>query len=144
MNNLPFPQANNPDKVITLLMLINKDNFSKNNLSNLMEIHPRQIDYYFNAVRFLELVDIDSLKRINFSPYGNKIRSLKFPENYLLFADYMLNFYKLKPLFLLEDDLIISKSLEKLGISQATIKRRISTIKNWKKWAITIIDKYGI
>lgn len=56
-DGVPFPQANDLDKVVDLVMLIEGDIRTKSEIADSFEFDERQADYYANAARYLGLVD---------------------------------------------------------------------------------------
>ena len=54
---IPFPQANDFDKVVSLLEQVKKSPLSPSDIAENFGFDIRQSDYYFNAARYLGLVE---------------------------------------------------------------------------------------
>ena len=63
MTNIPFPQANDLGKILTLIC--KHENYSSNDLLELMNLGTlRQLDYYYNAALFLGLFEVINNKKV--------------------------------------------------------------------------------
>ena len=135
MNETPFPQANDLNKV---LIFLNNYSFStQKELKNKMKLtKSRQIQYYKSACVFLGF--INNTKELTLTRSGKKITRTSHDlqkEIYILeliktpvLKKIVFNYDEKKIMTILEN----TQSFKKL--SPTTKKRRVSTIKSWVKW----------
>jgi hypothetical protein len=151
--NLPFPQANDMDKVIDLISFLKNESKSKYQIANYFEFDERQGDYYANAARYLGLANKKDTA-FEISPIGNRftnIRSaqernlfiiqqmLRRPILFKAFQALVNNGFEIDKL---SPEIIADIIEEETDLSGSTPLRRASTIRNWLRWIITnsIID----
>jgi len=147
VENIPFPQADDLDKVIDTVSLVNQGYINKEDLSEVFEFDERQGDYYGNAARFLGF-----LERVNNSFFltdiGKELLKIKSPSNRArLIARQLVNRPVFNQIFnmLLQQNLK-SEGLDYLNIPQiimeqtvlndTTSDRRSSTVRNWINWIL--------
>jgi predicted transcriptional regulator len=128
---IPFPQANNVDKMISFLYLYAKK-LNKTEIANQMGIHKRQVDYYLNSWKYLgviknkvnEIIDqnIEKILNANYSTQKDLIRNIM--QNHIEIGKFILSDRIDKAKF---NDVFKTYSV-------STLKRRLSTIISWKKW----------
>jgi hypothetical protein len=128
---IPFPQANNVDKMISFLYLYAKK-LNKTEIANQMGIHKRQVDYYLNSWKYLgviknkvnEMIDqnIEKILNANYSTQKDLIRNIM--QNHIEIGKFILSDRIDKAKF---NDVFKTYSV-------STLKRRLSTIISWKKW----------
>jgi predicted transcriptional regulator len=128
---IPFPQANNVDKMISFLYLYAKK-LNKTEIANQMGIHKRQVDYYLNSWKYLgviknkvnEIIDqnIEKILNANYSTQKDLIRNIM--QNHIEIGKFILSDRIDKAKF---NDVFKTYSV-------STLKRRLSTISSWKKW----------
>ena len=144
-SGVPFPQADDFDRVIDIVALLMDSPKTKNDLAENYDFDPRQSDYYLNAGRFLGLVE--SLDHSTYGPSGlaNVIYSKNAQEkNAFLMAILM------KVPAVCELNKVWAKAGKKPGMDKAitilqnlpdtssladsTIKRRAQTVMSWTSW----------
>ena len=71
---IPFPQADDINKVLKIINISKPDDLkvSKTMQVILGDITSRQVQYYINAVAYLDILD----SKKEFTPYGNKVRAM--------------------------------------------------------------------
>ncbi len=76
-NSIPFPQADDFSKIISLLNIPNEKDLSNNQSisMSLGEVTNRQVLYYLSAASFLGLVNISNGQR-KFTPLGIQLRTM--------------------------------------------------------------------
>ena len=135
---ITFPQANDVDKVMSLIRLRNPKILKDNSeLERILRVSTyRQIQYYTTALRFLELLSPDNEyteKAIEF----RKMKRIMFEYE---FAKYILTFEPFKTIYYIETNenkkmtnIELSYHLGKhyKSLSQTTLERRSSTIRKW-------------
>lgn len=144
-NNVPFPQANNMNKIIKLMMCGESVLFDKEQAMKIIEVSTtRQVAYYFSALQFLKYLTHDKkFTDLGKSISGNKeaiINDIYFQlKNDKLFNRFYEMFKSMKNV----DINRIKKHLkdEKQELSESTINRRASTIKAWVEWMYIIDNK---
>lgn len=142
--NVPFPQANDFEKVITVL---NVDNAEK--LKNyesmcilLGDISSRQVDYYESACIYLGLVT----KEKTFTELGLKIRKLNGVQQEVALARTIVADEVFGTVYFLQKMLGVTLEnndvvkIMKKSVPLSTEKmyiRRASTVMSWVKWIIS-------
>lgn len=146
-----FPQANSFDRVIELMEILKTDKYqTKNELTEIFHFRGRQTDYYFNACKYLGLVNERevsqkkvSKKLIVLTDEGERIFSLPYRERQIELVKVILQhkpFYKVFELMMKNKD---TSDEEKINCikenaislySDTTVKRRLSTVMAWLKW----------
>lgn len=139
----PFPQANDLDKVLILVVEYNYK--TKNELMNILNLSTnRQMSYYYSACLYLGLF-IKKAKSYELSEFGylistenKKYRKLRLIQQ-LFKNEMVLESY----LFLIKEKTNDEKLLEILkkydsfgSLSNTTKIRRLSTIRRWVEWII--------
>lgn len=137
---IPFPQANDFNKIIKIIQIVEEKNLSDNSyLLTYLEIgSERQIDYYLSACEFLGLID----KRL-FTPLCLEIKGL----NYSMFINKICKIIVSSPVF---GEVFFTEYLNGLKLSNKEISqfisdvysidnievcnRRASTVRNWLDW----------
>ena len=150
---IPFPQANNFNRVINLCeLLLNKD-LSREEITEEYAFDIRQTNYYTDAARYLGLVGrkYDSgRKPIYFlTQKGRKILSFKYKQKQMALCECILEhkaFYKVFELCQngvmpdKKDIVNIMKNSNLYNIDKdKTYERRSSTISGWINWIIKLM-----
>ncbi len=136
----PFPQADRIDKVFALfLKLSERGPLTKEELFFTYNIVPRQYDYYLNALRWMGLVEeVSDAKEAKYRLTSEGARIAKKTEKGVLREMAKIVFSNdLCNRFVLNVDPDISKAIKSrngLGGSDSTFRRRIQTIKSWKRY----------
>ena len=149
-NNIPFPQANDFDKVLKLLMIDdqNKLNNQQCLLAYLELGTTRQVLYYLSACEFLGIINKERL----FTEFGNRLRKSSKDTRIILLCKAIIEkpvfgeSFFLKYLFKekLNKDHVSQLISELYGINNiAVCDRRAATVIKWLEWvddqAITTI-----
>lgn len=143
---VPFPQANDFEKIFSFCELIFKEKKELNVMVEEMGITSRQIDYYKNSCLYLELIEVRNrevfLVDELFELYRNGLSEerIDLTVNRVYNDDILskcLAFYKIGEL---SDEKFIEIVSEEYDISENTIKRRMSSILSWFSW----IEEYNL
>lgn len=137
-SNIPFPQANSLDKIITLICKGQKIISQKDDLMKLINVSStRQVAYYLSALQYFGYLKCDKTFTDKALKISGNINDVKRDiAKTLLANNEFKSVYKKciqKGELSVEE---ITKILKVKGISQSTITRRASTIKaraNWMK-----------
>lgn len=131
--SVPFPQADRFETIHTMLILVSeKGCISKEELSLHFDIVDRQIDYYFNVLKWLQVCTEENECFI-LTHRGSKIVNMPFRQRMealaeIVFSDPITN-------AILHNKTIQTKYFDIYNIhSHNTIKRRIQTVKAWIKY----------
>ena len=139
--SIPFPQADDFNKVISLLNIEDENNLkNKNKISILFDgIADRQVQYYLSACMYLNLVD----EKKEFTPLGKKLRTLSRTEQEVELAQIIVSHDVFGHVYFLEkrletkldrtDVIDLLKSYVKFE-SEEMYKRRSQTIIKWIEW----------
>lgn len=147
--SIPFPQANDVDKIIDIITLYGEDLRTKDQISEFFEFDERQGDYYANAAVYLDFLQRDPNNTSSFllTDYGKEIKrcSNRRCRNRLFIiqllkrpsfrsAIQLLSESGFNPKYLDLADLarIIKENNPRYNL--VTSKRRASTVKGWMKW----------
>lgn len=145
--NIPFPQADDFNKVISLLNIEDESNLkNKNKISLLFDgIADRQVQYYLSACMYLGFVD----EKKEFTLLGKKLRNLSRTEQEIELAQIMISHDVFGHVYFLEKRL--GTKLDRSDViellktyvsfeSEEMYKRRSQTIIKWIEW---INDKFN-
>lgn len=144
-NRFPFPQANDMDKVIDTVLLVNQGYSTKEEIASQFEFDERQGDYYGNAACFLGFLD-HLYNRYVITNVGKHIISEKSRSTRAFFILSLLSryhaFYEILQKFvatnfnlnMMTPEYIASEISKFYPLSDVTSLRRASTIKNWLNW----------
>ncbi|WFN33478.1 hypothetical protein L1S32_06345 [Methanogenium sp. S4BF] len=147
--NVPFPQANDLDKIIDIITSFGEDLKTKDQISEYFDFHGRQGDYYANAAIYLGLLKRDTKNRGSFilTDLGEKMRSCsnRRCRNRLIFtqllrrpsfrsAIILLKDCDFKPVDIDKDDVTQIIMKNEMRCNHTTCRRRASTVKSWMKW----------
>lgn len=151
---VPFPQANDFNKVVELLTLLVNKNLTKDEITENYQFDKRQTNYYTAAGRYLGLIDKYTVnkKEITFclTDEGKSILGKRHKIKYLLLIQKILEhepFYKAFELTLSLGDIPSTKQIEQAiakvrsNLKPKTINRRASTVKRWIEWIWNQISK---
>ena len=153
---IPFPQANDFERVINLCELLAISEQTALEITENYAFDSRQTNYYTDAGRYLGLID-KARKESSGDVYffltddGKNILKQKYKQRQLLFAIKILSHKIFNDILnkyfndgiMPSDDFIVEKMKEAnlYNITQdSTYKRRASTIKRWVEWIVKLID----
>jgi hypothetical protein len=147
-HDVPYPQANDLDKVIDIVTRFDDTLNTKELISLYFEFDERQGDYYANAAIYLGFLkrSEDDGKTFELTPLGRELRRCnnRNQRNLLLLKQILA-----KPTFntLIRDLIQLDCNLDRLGnahiaevvdaktpLSGQTVGRRASTVKRWLRW----------
>lgn len=137
----PFPQANDFQKVISIISIDNVSGLKDYSTMSvyLGDISPRQVDYYLSACVYLGILNEDK----TFTEIGERLHLLGTTEQIaelarLVVADEIFGivYFKQKLLgFNMENEDIVDIMKEHIVFeSEAMYKRRASTVMSWVRW----------
>ncbi|NLZ26345.1 MAG: hypothetical protein GX884_02070 [Chloroflexi bacterium] len=142
---VPFPQANDINKVIDTVTVIDQGINSKNELAGHFEFDPRQADYYANAAMFLGFIkrgdEVFELTEIGKELAQETSRA----QRVLKIFNRMSKIRVLRPIIqqflsngMDEQSIDYSSFIRNLeefySLRKTTPQRRISTVKTWLIW----------
>ena len=156
---VPFPQADDFNKVINLIELIENEDLTVESIAEKYEFDPRQSGYYSNACIYLGLIDKYYVKRTTYfriSELGRKLLNLSYIDRQLEFVKLILSHKVFNETMksTLEDAVIPDKeaiislmkrnNLYNIGKkieNPTTYGRRASSIRGWIDWIFSIINE---
>lgn len=154
--NLPFPQADNFDRVINLCEILKDKGFlSKEEITQNYDFDSRQTDYYSNAAKYLGLIkNVREEDQIGctLSETGLHLYDLSIRDRQIMFIKLILShkvFNNVLNLYFKKNDLPtkdeIVKIMKKSNLynidSDQTYRRRASTIISWTNWILELIEE---
>lgn len=148
---IPFPQADDIDKVVDLLSVLDKGSVSTKELTDIFDFVGRQADYYRNAARYLGLLVQNRItsKGRSLLSESHRINRIEILARCMIARPVfreaikilVLNDYNLQILSLKDIRKIIE--LHRTDISGDTIKRRSYTVKKWLEWLVKNLELGG-
>ncbi len=137
--NIPYPQADRFEVIQNMLLLIAENEcITKEDLSSKFDIVDRQIDYYFNVLKWLKVAK-EKEECLILTSKGEKILKYPFKKRTEEFAKIVFS----EPIAnaILHEKTINENIFEDYKVkSVSTQKRRIQTIKAWIKYFKDIIE----
>lgn len=149
--SVPYPQANDLDKVIDLIGLVGQGVNNKFDIAEYFEFDERQGDYYANAASYLGFIIRDD-NEFQLTDAGIRLLNTRsLTQRNLTVIKQMLQRPSIRQSFqlLLENDmrmdLIKNKKISEIierntNLSGTTVPRRASTVRRWLTWAIENFD----
>ena len=154
--SIPFPQADSFERIINLCELLKQKLFlSKEEITQNYDFDARQTEYYFNAAKYLGLVDKKydnnnikyvltetGLGMFNKSITDRQLEFVKLILSHKIFKE-SLKLYLKKGNTPSKNEIVeIMKKSNLYNISSnETYKRRASTIISWSNWILGLIEE---
>lgn len=156
---VPFPQADDFDRVINLCELAYANDLTKAIIASEYEFDERQSDYYTNAGKYLGLLDkVKNGKQSNIilTERGLKALKMNYADRQLYFAKLILEHHIFSDvlkltfkngqvpstkeiLHMMKDYTFFNVGSKKIGSS--TFYRRASTVRGWVQWIVSLIEE---
>jgi len=150
-SGIPFPQADDFDRVIDMVALLIDSPKTKNDLAENYDFDPRQSDYYLNASRYLGLVE--SLDHSTYGPseLANIIYSKNPQEKTAFLMAILMRVPAVRNLNKIWSTDGSKPSLDKViqilenlpdtsTLADSTKKRRAQTVMSWTSWLRNQLD----
>ncbi len=150
-DSFPFPQADDMDKVVDIISLLNKESLTRGAIADFFAFEERQADYYANAAGYLgfcernktnKLFELTELGKIFASTKSRTQRTrliltqlsarTSFRKLLELLNQRDFQMRALRP----EDVSKVLKEESRIGTSESTIVRRSRTVRKWLEWLI--------
>lgn len=156
--NIPFPQANNFERIINLCELLKEKEFiSKEDITQNYDFDSRQTDYYSNAGKYLGLIEIgkDPINGsigCSLTELGNNIFNTNLIDRQKEFVKVIIShsvFKETLKLYLDNGEMPRKKDIVEIMKrsnlhnidSDSTFIRRASTISVWINWILNLIEE---
>lgn len=148
--DIPFIQADNFERVISLLENMYENDLNGEEIENLMQFTSRQTRYYYNAGRYLKLFDkykdTDKVIKYRLTPLGRRVYNTNYKKRQLLLVELILSHQIFRDLFhyVIENgefpnkNLVQDLELEYNVCSPNVAGRRASTVIGWLKWIFNL------
>jgi hypothetical protein len=136
----PFPQADKFDKVLAMLTAIDSQGpVAKKELSLDFDIVDRQIDYYYNTLKFMGLADSDR-DNIWLTDRGREIARLPHRKKLrefarIIFSEPIFNVALKRGVDSVDDGLF-----SRWGVGGSTIPRRKKTVRSWIEYFRGVLE----
>jgi len=142
---IPFPQADDFDRVIDIVALLIGGPKTKNDLAENYDFDPRQSDYYLNAARYLGLVESLDQSAYGPSELANGIYSKNAQEKNAFLMAILMKVPAVRDLNKIWSTDGAKPSLDKViqilenlpdtsTLADSTKKRRAQTVISWTSW----------
>lgn len=153
--DIPFPQADDFDRIINLCELLNENQqLTRNDVTENYAFNARQTNYYTDAARYLGLIEKgrdegDVVYKL--TNQGKRILSLKYKARQLEFSKLILQHEAFNTTF--QQCMEIGAMPAKTQIvnnlrfsnpqieSDSTLERRSSTIRAWLEWILQTVNR---
>lgn len=141
LEGVPFPQADDFEKVIDVIDLIYSNYNNKEDFTEYFDFTPRQTDYYFNAARYLGLVERHNrnfyltelgLDTVRFERTTRHAKLIKLILLHKVFYDVFMIIFRDNTIT--NDEIIEIMENNNVSVSENTLSRRAQTIKSWCLW----------
>lgn len=136
---IPFPQANDIYKLIYFMNMHTTHLYDDMILNEQFEVVPRQIDYYKNAAKYLDLFDEEATLLAMHIFSMNYEDMLKHMVYIILSKDIFYMYFKNR-----DEDEVVSYLEKTYPYSTVTARRRFSTVLSWIKWCDVVINDYQL
>ena len=158
--SVPFPQADDFERVMDFVSLLAEEPRTIEDLALLHDIHQRQGDYYQNAARYLGLAETvaaeDGREYLQATALAREILELPYREKNLRYVDLLLNIKPLAETYFEwvktgvrptidwiadvfeRSPFAVTHKGEKL--SESTVRRRAQTIAAWAGWLRAVAE----
>jgi len=152
---IPFPQADNFNRVINICELLSVQDLNRNDITEHYAFDIRQTNYYTDAARYLGLIDKsreNGVPLYKLSDKGRKILKMGYKQRQLafcacilshgVFADTLRLYFETGVMPTKNDIIQLMKKSNLYNIdSDNTFERRSSTIKGWINWIVKLINE---
>ena len=145
-NNMPFPQADDFDKIVALVNIVNEEDLNNNEKVKVVlgEISERQISYYISASSFLGIILTQKRKR-KFTNFGNHLRRCNSVMQEIELITAILRLPVFSKVYVLNKIVGTIDSSEvadmiKENYGEAICERRAQTVLKWVEWVIEKIN----
>ncbi|MBQ7559362.1 MAG: hypothetical protein IJT20_03845 [Synergistaceae bacterium] len=152
---IPFPQADNFERVINICELLSFQELNKANVTEIYDFVSRQANYYTDAARYLGLLEKrneDGKTMYLLTEKGHRILKLNYKQRQLAFCNIILShrafnaslrlYFQKGVMPSINEVVDIMTQSELFNIeSHETYKRRAGTIKGWLNWIISLINE---
>ena len=142
--NIPFPQCDNFDRIISLMDILNEHGaMTADEIADAMDFTPRQADYYFNGGAYLGLFEKDAEKKRKLSRMGELIARMAYKPRQLALVRQILRHDMFKTLYdeMREHEAIptLERIMELMacycaGFGEPMLRRRGQTVAAWLRW----------
>jgi hypothetical protein len=153
-DNIPFPQADNFERVVDLLSLLVEKDLTKDEITENYQFDVRQTNYYTDAGRYIGLIskykDSISKEIIYFlTDEGKSILRRRHKRKCLELTKKILEHRVFNEVFSLaantgeipgKNEVCKVMQESNLGINDTTIARRATTVRKWLEWIWSQID----
>jgi len=152
---ISFPQADSFKRVINLCELLNETSMNRDQVTENYAFNARQTNYYTDAARYLGLIEknkkngtpvyylTEKAKKI--LRKGYKQRQINFCHQILqhkIFADILKRYFETGVMPSNDEITLYMKQANLYKVeSEATFKRRASTIRGWIEWIVGLINE---
>jgi len=148
----PFIQADNFDRVISLLENLYESPMSTYDVAELMQFQLRQSDYYFNAGKYLglfEKIEEDKQVVISLTELGKQVYKLDYKNRQLKLVSLMLEHQIISEFFdyCIENGELPTKQeienrMRELNVcGESLINRRASSVFSWLHWLFDLVNR---
>jgi hypothetical protein len=155
-SEIPFPQANNFERVVDLMGLLVSNDLSKEEITANYDFDKRQTDYYFNAGKYLGVIesykDEQKITRVKLTSKGreimkknHKLKNLEIVKaivSHKVFKETLEKYFSKSDTPSPQEVVEIMKRNTLYHIdSDSTFSRRSSTILKWIEWILSLPEE---
>lgn len=154
-DDIPFPQADTFARVVNLCERLSSGPMTKEDIEECYGFNPRQVDYYYNAAKYLGLAKKEGGRgsRVVLTSSGRQWTTLSVAQRRYDLARRILRHEPFRRILRLAlthgtvpDAAVIQKVLletnPRIGdISKNTYSRRASTVRHWVQWILSLAEE---
>ncbi len=149
---VPFPQANDFNRIVDLLGLLLQDDLTKDEITHNYGFTSRQADYYANSAIYLGLAEKKSPGCFAITKLGEEIMRLEHRSKMLALVKHILQHEVFNKAFklVINNNFIapttnqineIMQNTSALSLTENTQKRRSSTVLGWINWILNLASE---
>lgn len=154
--SIPFPQANDFERIINIIELLNEASYTLDEIALHYNIVKRQSKYYTDAAIYLSLVETDIInnnKVYILTEKGKNIIKSTIKSKYLKLVTSILEhevFFKVMKAYIEKEEIPTTEEIVQIMKdstiyninSDSTYYRRASTVQSWIKWIVNLPKVY--
>lgn len=149
--DVPFIQANSFNIAISILEMIKDNSITTEKIAENVGFNIRQADYYYNACKYLGLVEKtksdDGKTVVALTRRGKLLLEMPYKKRQLQYVSLMLEHEILRYSFeiaiesgIIPDKKFLAHKILELRLCNDSAERRASTVSTWTKWIFDLIN----
>lgn len=149
--NVPFIQANSLNTAISIMEMVRDNPLTTEKIAENVGFDIRQSDYYYNACKYLGLLDKTKNENGKIVVYltktGKRLLEMPYKKRQLQYVSLMLEHEVLRYAFKvtlesgkMPDNRLLAYKIQELRLCKDSATRRASSVASWIKWILDLIN----